>query len=104
MGSAATLVAGDDATGAILVPRPGGLGRGRPAGSGRAAPEQHAGDGHRGDQDADAPGDRHPGAAPTGRPSSRPRRVSMTGVTGWLAAKPCSQPGMVSIGTKALLG
>ncbi|MFG3498600.1 hypothetical protein [Streptomyces sp. NPDC047928] len=28
----------------------------------------------------------------------------MTGVTGWWSAKPCSQPGMVSTGTTALLG
>jgi hypothetical protein len=39
-----------------------------------------------------------------GRPRSRPRRVSMTGVTGWLPANPWIQVGMVSMGTKALLG
>jgi len=30
--------------------------------------------------------------------------VSTTGVTGWFRAKPCSQPGIVPIGTKVLLG
>jgi hypothetical protein len=30
--------------------------------------------------------------------------VSITGVTGWLSANPWSQVGMVSMGTKALLG
>ena len=44
------------------------------------------------------------GLDPTGRPRSRPRRVSMIGVTGWLLAKPWIQLGMVSMGTKALLG
>src|SRR5262245_66397506 len=41
--------------------------------------------------------------SPTGVPSSRARTVSMTGVTGWYRAKPCSQPGMGAIGTNALL-
>src|SRR6185503_3759619 len=44
------------------------------------------------------------GLLPTGAPSSRPRSVSMTGVTGWWLAKPCSHDGIVSIGTNALLG
>ena len=44
----------------------------------------------------------HP-LAPVGVPSSRPRRVSMTGVAGWWLAKPCSQAGIVRTGTKALL-
>src|SRR3954447_10929213 len=42
-------------------------------------------------------------APPTGVPSSRAQRVSTIGVTGWWAAKPCSQPGIVSTGTNALL-
>src|SRR5215208_5947093 len=37
---------------------------GRPVRSGRAEAEQHAGEGHRGDQDAEAPGDRPQGAGP----------------------------------------
>ena len=45
-----------------------------------------------------------PRVEPTGVPSSRPRSVSMTGVTGWCAAKPCSHDGIVSTGTNALLG
>jgi hypothetical protein len=72
--------------------------------SGRAAPEQHARGGHRGDQDAQAPGHRPQGAGADGVPRSRPRRVSMTGVTGWLSANPWIQVGMVSMGTKALEG
>ena len=44
------------------------------------------------------------GRAPAGVPSSRPRRVSTTGVMGWFVAKPCSQAGMVWMGTKVLLG
>jgi hypothetical protein len=41
---------------------------------------------------------------PAGVPSSRLRIVSMTGVTGWCAATPWIQAGIVAIGTKALLG
>ena len=44
------------------------------------------------------------GADPTGVPSSSPRTVSMTGVTGWCSAMPWSQVGMVSMGTNALDG
>ena len=44
------------------------------------------------------------GCEPTGVPSSSPRSVSMTGVTGWCSAKPCSHAGIVSTGTNALLG
>ena len=36
---------------------------------------------------------RSTGASPTGVPSSSPRSVSMIGVTGWCAAKPCSHDG-----------
>src|ERR1700754_4477661 len=42
--------------------------------------------------------------AATGPPVSRPRIVSITQVTGWLAANPWSQDGSVRVGTNALLG
>ena len=46
-----------------------------------------------------------PGAVPVGVPSSRPRSVSMTGVTGWCVGEAAAaSAGIVSTGTKALLG
>ena len=44
------------------------------------------------------------GLVPMGEPRGRRTRVSMTGVTGWFWANPWIQVGMVSMGTKALLG
>jgi hypothetical protein len=41
--------------------------------------------------------------APIGVPCSRPRTVSMIGVTGWLSAIARSPAGIVSVGTNALL-
>ena len=40
---------------------------------------------------------------PIGVPISRPRSVSITGVTGWWRATPCSHDGSVSTGTNAEL-
>jgi hypothetical protein len=40
--------------------------------------------------------------SPLGVPISRPRSVSMTGVTGWLSAKPRRTAGIVEVGTNAL--
>src|SRR5699024_189913 len=45
----------------------------------------------------------HHAWSPIGVPIHSPRRVSITGVTGWCSANPRSAAGSVSVGTNALL-
>jgi hypothetical protein len=66
--------------------------------------EQDAREGHRDDQDAQAPGDRLQGAGTDGEAEEQAAQGLDDRVTGWLSATPWSHVGMVATGTKALLG
>jgi hypothetical protein len=72
--------------------------------SGRAAAEQDARDGHRGDHDGQAPGHGLGRAGPDGEAQEQPPQGLDDRGDRLVVGDPCSQVGMVSTGTKALLG